>query len=204
MPQTPHVRKKLFVNPHIQGTTIRRVVFYWCTYHLVLWHVMFLFRFFEYRSSVMEGGRPLTFFTLYGRFTLDHYAVILCALAILPMVLWDVLKFSHRVVGPLVRFRHCLKLLSQGESVTQVTIRKGDFLMELQDAFNEFLASPYNTCRNASAQSTKHVEQFHEISHWTGDEQSRLLENVREIQGSLWKQRPAQDTQQPAPVVSDA
>src|SRR5262245_35250472 len=127
-------RKKLYINPFIQGTTIRRIVFYWCTYHLVLWHVMLLYRYFQYRGELLAGGAPRTFVDLYGQFTLEHYSMIVCSLAILPLVMWDALAFSHRIVGPLVRFRHCLKLLSKGERVTEVRIRKGDFLVELQDS----------------------------------------------------------------------
>src|SRR4029077_7571239 len=58
-------------------------------------------------------------------------------------LIWDILKLTHRFVGPLVQFQKCLAGLARGEKVADVRIRKGDMLGELQDSFNEFLHSPY-------------------------------------------------------------
>jgi hypothetical protein len=54
-----------------------------------------------------------------------------------------VLKLTHRFVGPLIQFQRCLARMTSGEKVTEVNIRKGDFLGELQDSFNDFLRSPF-------------------------------------------------------------
>jgi hypothetical protein len=201
-----HPRKKLFVNKFFQGKTIRRVAFYWCTYHLVLWHVMFLYRYMQYRGELLAGARAQTFAALYGQFTLEHYAVIVCALAILPLVVWDVLTYTHRVVGPLARFRHCLKLLSHGEVVTQVTIRKGDFLVDLQQSLNEFLDSPYNTARwgTAPAAQSEHGAAEKNDQSWTVSDETQLLEDLREIQTSLLQPSTAEHTHQPVPVTAGA
>lgn len=198
------LRKKLLVNSFIQGKTIRRVIFYWCTYHLVLWHVMFLYRYVQYRGELLAGAAPRTFGDLYSQFSLDHYSLVVCALAILPLVAWDALTFSHKVVGPLARFRHCLKLLTLGEPVTQVKIRQGDFLVELQDAFNQFLDSPYNTVRfgNAAVASIPTVAPAApNESAWPVEDESRLLEDLREIQASLWRQYTPEGEPQPVSVT---
>ncbi len=55
--------------------------------------------------------------------------------------MWDVVRVTHRVAGPLVRFRECLKALSRGEHVPFVRIRKGDYLVDMERAFNEYLAT---------------------------------------------------------------
>ena len=65
----------------------------------------------------------------------------ICAIAILPIVLWDLLKFSHRIVGPLIPFQRSIERLTAGEQVTEVRLRHGDLLSDLQSAFNQYLTS---------------------------------------------------------------
>jgi len=56
--------------------------------------------------------------------------MILYVLAVFPLILWDMMKVTHRVAGPLVRFGNTLKRLEQGEKVQEVRLRKGDLLVE--------------------------------------------------------------------------
>lgn len=134
-------RKRLFVNRAIQGRLLGRTALYWVLYHGVLWLSLFMFRFAEYRGRVMAGATPRTFNDLYGQFVMDNYSLWICSLAILPIVLWDLLTFSHRVVGPLVRFQNALKSLTAGEQVSEIRLRDHDLLIELQDSFNAYLKS---------------------------------------------------------------
>lgn len=136
-------RRQVFVNRPVQGRLLLRFLGLWGLYHLVLWHVMFLFRFFQYFRDILNGGAPQSFGGLYMEFAREHYLILVCAVMVLPILLWEVLKLSHRFVGPLVQFKRCLSHLARGERVTEVHIRKGDFLVDLQNSFNEFLRSPY-------------------------------------------------------------
>lgn len=134
-------RKRLFVNREIQGRLLARTSLYWVLYHAVLWMAMFLYRYAEHRGAVMAGAEPRSFADLYGQFVHEHHAMWFCAFAILPIVLWDLLKFSHRVVGPLVRFQRTLESLTAGDAVQDVRLRRGDLLFDLQTTFNQYLAS---------------------------------------------------------------
>lgn len=187
MSQQKFARKKLFVNPRVQGMTIGLVLFYWGVYHIILWHVMFLYRYFEYRGELMAGAAPQTFKDLYGQFTLSHFSVIVCALAILPIVVWDVLKLTHKFVGPLVRFKHVLKMLTKGEPVQQVRIRKGDFLVDLEASFNEFLASPYNPSRLMQKQEDA-AQSDSPSPREIVEQEANLFHEVQDLQFALWKQ----------------
>ena len=89
----------------------------------------------------MAGAEPRSFADLYGQFVHEHHAMWFCAFAILPIVLWDLLKFSHRVVGPLVRFQRTLESLTAGETIQEVRLRHGDLLFDLQTTFNQYLTS---------------------------------------------------------------
>ena len=55
--------------------------------------------------------------------------------------MWDLLKFSHRVVGPLVPFQRAIERLTAGEQVAEVRLRHGDLLSNLQSTFNQYLTS---------------------------------------------------------------
>ena len=139
-----HPRKRLFVNRDIQGRLLSRTALYWVLYHAVLWMAMFFCRYAEHRGDVMAGAEPRLFADIYGQFVRENSSLWVCAIAILPIVLWDLLKFSHRVVGPLVRFQRILENLTAGQSVDEVRLRRGDLLTDLETAFNQYLTSLRN------------------------------------------------------------
>lgn len=138
-----HKRKKLFVNSRIQGRALLRIGLYWGLYHFVLWQAMFVYHYMEHRLQLMTtpGTVPMTFLELYSDFFARYRALVVCAIAVFPWILWDVLKTTHRVAGPLVRFQNTLNQLARGEKVPEMRLRKGDLLVELQDAFNRYLRS---------------------------------------------------------------
>jgi hypothetical protein len=64
---------------------------------------------------------------------------LLVLLVLAPMMIIDSVKFAHRLVGPLYRFRVTIKALAADKPVDLVRLRKGDFLHDMQDDFNEML-----------------------------------------------------------------
>ncbi len=140
-PARLHPRKRLFVNRAIQGRLLARTALYWMLYHGVLWMAMFLYRYAEHRGAVQAGAAVRPFSDLYGQFVNEHFSMWICAIAILPIVLWDLLKFSHRIVGPLIPFQRAIERLTAGEQVTEVRLRHGDLMFDLQTTFNQYLTS---------------------------------------------------------------
>ena len=134
-------RRKIYVNPMIQGRMLARMAVYWGIYHVVLWHAMFLYHFLEYREALLHGAQAVTVFELYRSFAAQNYPVVVCALAVFPVVLWDMLSQTHRIAGPLVRFQNALRQLAAGHYVGKVKLRKDDLLMDFQEAFNDYLDS---------------------------------------------------------------
>ena len=57
--------------------------------------------------------------------------------AILPIALLDMLIFTNRFTGPLLRFRKHLQSLAEGQSVSALHFRPGDLLSDLGDHINE-------------------------------------------------------------------
>lgn len=134
-------RRKYYVSSPIQGRLITRMAAYWCVYHLVLWHAMFLYRFLQYRDSLADGAPEVPWWNLYTAFAFENSTMLICAVLVFPIILWDMIHLTHRVAGPLVRFQNTLRRMSEGEEVKEVKLREGDMLDDLRDAFNDFLDS---------------------------------------------------------------
>ncbi|MFN0195693.1 MAG: HAMP domain-containing protein [Planctomycetaceae bacterium] len=132
-----HNRKRVWVHRLIQGRVLTNIAIYWVLYHVVLWHAMFLHRFLQYREGLIVGQLPVPFAELYGQFVIDHIGFVVCAGLVLPIVMWDALCFSHRIVGPLHRIKTSLQQLARGELIPRVRLRKKDFLGDLAGAFND-------------------------------------------------------------------
>ena len=69
----------------------------------------------------------------------ENLPVIVCLLVLVPVMAWDTIRFSHRLVGPLVRIRKTIQAISEGEAVRPIKLRDGDYLTEMRDDFNKML-----------------------------------------------------------------
>jgi hypothetical protein len=178
------LRKKTFLSATIQGGILWRLSLYWGIYHVVLWHVMFLYRYLQYRGELLAGGTPQTFNELYGSFALNNYSLVVCAVALWPIILWDMVRVTHRVAGPLVRFQGALRELAKGKRIDRIRLRKGDLLGEFQEVFNQFLES-YNARLDTDADA-KRAEPLALESVLTAADpfeagSERVLQEVREL-----------------------
>jgi hypothetical protein len=63
----------------------------------------------------------------------------ICFLVTLPVIGRDLLKFSHRLVGPLIRFREVMKEMVHGKPVSEVTLRPHDLPTDFLAVFNELV-----------------------------------------------------------------
>ena len=72
--------------------------------------------------------------------TLWTYLPVFGVLLVLaPLIVWDTIRFTHRLVGPLVRFRQTTQAIARGEAVRPIKLRDGDYLTEMRDDFNKML-----------------------------------------------------------------
>ena len=137
-----NLRKKFFVNRKLQGKFLTRLVGYWTFYHLVLYHSLFVVDVLRNSmGSVLRDAPRRSVGDLYADFADSHRVMLFLMFAMLPVVLRDMVRLTHQVAGPLVRFRDALRNLADGQQVERIKLRDGDLLTEFQDAFNAFLAS---------------------------------------------------------------
>jgi nitrogen fixation/metabolism regulation signal transduction histidine kinase len=54
---------------------------------------------------------------------------------------WDAIRFTHRLVGPMTRFRQTIQDVAHGTPVRPIKLRPDDYLTDLRDDFNRMLES---------------------------------------------------------------
>ena len=124
------LRKKIWIDPFQTGLVVRISLF------LLLCQVT-VWAFNVLCDQIQQYGAALgadlsVFSNIYLR-------ALLALLVILVPVLYETIKFAHRLVGPLYRFRVVLRDLADGKPVSMIHLRQGDFLMDLRDDFNAML-----------------------------------------------------------------
>ncbi len=108
-----------------------RMLVYWFVYQLTLWNIMFCWYMFRNGSG--------NFLEQYGRFTAEYYPLLLSFLVLVPPIIWDAVKFCHRVGGPIYRVRMTMLDVADGAPMQKISFRKGDELPELEEAFNRMV-----------------------------------------------------------------
>jgi hypothetical protein len=112
----------------IHRAVVRRLVCHTCAFFVLSLLLGLLVRFlanpsrgiYESLSASLSSGVP--------------YLVVL--LAILPLFIWDTVNLSNRIVGPVCRLRTAMYRVSQGEEVSPLRFREGDFWREMAADFN--------------------------------------------------------------------
>lgn len=63
-------------------------------------------------------------------------SAILASVLLIPLVVWDLTKFSHRVVGPMLRLEDQLRRLADGQEVGTLKFRSNDYWHSVAVQFN--------------------------------------------------------------------
>jgi hypothetical protein len=129
-------RRGFYVDPTFQKQLLWRLATYWVFYHMTLWHLMFLLNIVGTGISQDPTAPPKSFWAMYGEFTAEHLWVVVCFLVMMPVLGRDLLKFSHRISGPLVRFRNTLQAMADRKTVAPIKLREHDFLTDFAAVFN--------------------------------------------------------------------
>ena len=122
------LRKKLYVNRDVQGALIVRSVLHWYFYMVAILLVVSII-------TVINDPSRLGFGLLYESF-LNFAPAIVASILVLPLFVYDIIRSSNRVAGPIVRLQHEMKKLSDGEEIEGLRFRDGDHWKEVADEFN--------------------------------------------------------------------
>lgn len=123
-------RKRIWIDPFQTGLLLRIAV-YLVLYQVVVWaFIIFCDRI---NHDLVSIGVEWTFLANSPARTL----LMLVLLA--PPLALDAVRFAHRLVGPLYRFRKVIQAVAAGQPVAPVQLRKGDLLVDFQDDLNRML-----------------------------------------------------------------
>lgn len=125
-------RRKYFVDSQVQAAILRQAAGYWLFGTIIYTLVVAIFRIIPYCFS----SQGMSFSTVWY-----HLApMVISSAVLLPIVILSALRFSHRFVGPMIRFRQVLKQLARGEKVPPVVLRRNDFWQEVAHELTEVSA----------------------------------------------------------------
>ena len=108
-----------------------RVVSYWLfclltiTLMLVCWDIY--------------SGPPRKFIIIYRDLYFRYGPALVASLLLLPLVMVDVVRFSNRFAGPIVRLRGAMRQFASGRPMEPVHFRDGDLWSELAVDFNRVM-----------------------------------------------------------------
>lgn len=127
-----HRRKRLLIDRPVQGRIVTSISWPPAVSLIVVSVLLCMFA-FRLTAEAMEAGVDLpSIFPL----LITTGGFLLVSLGFL---LFNALKISHRIVGPLFRIRVTLDAVRQGQLDARARIRSNDYLLEFADSINEFL-----------------------------------------------------------------
>ncbi|MEM8866053.1 MAG: hypothetical protein AAGF31_10970 [Planctomycetota bacterium] len=121
-------RTRLLVDTNLQGALLCRVMLYWC----VCVGMMVMLAGLQAAWSNSDAGWPVVL----NRAMLAFGPSLIAATVLLPVLLFDSLRFSIRFAGPMKRLRNEARRLADGQDVAPIKFRDGDYWGDLADEFN--------------------------------------------------------------------
>jgi hypothetical protein len=132
MAKRKYVRKHYFVDTKTQGALVFRIVLYWA---VLMFDIAATFLFWRLVTSPIHDFNPYWDTTWF-----EFGPALLTSLLLLPAAIVDIIRFTNRFVGPILRLRRSMRALARGEHVEPIKFRRGDFWQEFADEFNAVLA----------------------------------------------------------------
>jgi hypothetical protein len=133
-------RGKIYLGAKLQSRILRRVATYWFLYHVALWQGMFFLEYLRRGDAFFNGAPAISFAELLRSFAWQNVSLVIAAIAVGPLLLWDVCRLTHRIAGPLLRLEKTLLRMAHDERVAPLNCREGDLIPGVERAFNAYLA----------------------------------------------------------------
>lgn len=126
-----NLRRRIWIDP-IQTRLALRLTLLCLSFFVSGWLILNVVR------AIGESMGALAEESSFGRLGLPVFVVVL---SILGLIGYDCIRFVHRLVGPMYRFRKTVQAISAGEPVPLVRLRQGDFFQEFAEDLNEMLTA---------------------------------------------------------------
>jgi hypothetical protein len=121
-------RRRLLIDRPVQTALMLRTASYWLFCLVVVGSLLVIWEVFTGPAERSTNALAAA---------IERYSpAMFCSLILLPLLLCDVLKLSHRFVGPVWRLRQGLRQIAAGERPETMKFRKDDFWPEMAGEFN--------------------------------------------------------------------
>lgn len=122
-----------FVDWKIQGALVGHTLFHWASFWIASVAVV-------YGLQILNGvvsGDPESSVASVSSAMWDRYQPLAFAvIALLPLFCLDLILWSHRFAGPMIRIRRALHDLASGKSVQPIRLRAGDYWTDIAEDIN--------------------------------------------------------------------
>ena len=120
------------VEPSVQSAFLARAAIYWLACVACLTMMLFT------TGMLPDPAHALDPYV--GNYWFRVLPALAIALVLLPAMALDMARLANRVVSPLGRLRKALRGAAQGESVSPIRLREGDFWADFAADLNQVLA----------------------------------------------------------------
>jgi len=137
MATRPYKRQRILIESY-QYRLLFINLLYFCTILLIFAATLFLPLILQLRkgsASIIEQGE------LAGQFLALHARVWPAMLIVFVLLALHSILVSHRIAGPLYRFRKVFGVVARGDLSVRANLRKGDYLGKESESLNEMIAS---------------------------------------------------------------
>lgn len=121
---TKHKRKKMFIDPVVQGALLRRIMLHWVYFVIGSFFTIITLQ-------VMVHGVDKSF-AYHVSQVWEQYGILALVIGcFLPAFIYDSIKLSHRFAGPIYKLRLTLKDMANGQDPGELKFRKSDYWGEI-------------------------------------------------------------------------
>lgn len=124
----------------IQGNLMWRFIMYWVVYNIALVVTMAGDQLVWRLPDMVTGNSTFNFGEFLSTFGTANRPLFLAMAIFCPLLLWDMMRYTHRIAGPMYRFRKAMEDHINGAPLSNVQLRDGDLMKEFQETFNQFVA----------------------------------------------------------------
>lgn len=118
-------RRRIFADLGVQGELLKHVFLHWVGFLLATAVILVFIEMLSGSTGGMARVRRM------------HAPTLVAILALAPIFARDMVRFSHRFVGPIVRLRREIHELANGKTNPPLKFRDNDYWQELAVDFNE-------------------------------------------------------------------
>jgi len=130
-----HLRWKKMIKWSVQGPILTRLIGYFLAYNAAAIILMLGGISLERSLASVSGDDSGSSMSM-----AQQVRPILIAFAVmLPIMIWELLKLTNRIAGPIYRFENALAAFVRTGTMTKVHLRKEDLTQDLESQFNEFV-----------------------------------------------------------------